>query len=376
VGGDVGQARLFTDAIQHAHHADKMALAPVGREEKGRFRLRLFEQQINGGAPDHARLRAALGVREPDRFLFLVEPCPFQPQGFHAPETGEQQEADGGKPGWVLALLRDGAKCLAQALDLGATEPPFSGLGGQFSDSLGRIGFDLSEAHGMLEDGVQGRNGSRRDPFAAGGGAATAADASLRCLAGRDIRLRAFDVAELEGADLPPAKQRFDVRLNPAAIHRQRGCLDGASAAAKDAAGFCFGDVPVADLGDGQESGRLGLLGDRIDTLGHGDQLLMGKRAGFLDGHQAIAPDHHPPQASLGCAILDHEALETRRHDLHAEAAKLAIPQETLPNLDPNLRRFRSLQGVDDALGDSFPSHFNHLLDICLEWPHHTIDRS
>src|SRR5208282_4854039 len=63
---DVGQPRLFTDAIQHAHHADEMALAPIGREEVERFRLWLIEQQINGGTPDYPRLRTALGVREPN----------------------------------------------------------------------------------------------------------------------------------------------------------------------------------------------------------------------------------------------------------------------------------------------------------------------
>ena len=155
--------------------------------------------------------------------------------------------------------------------------------------------------------------------------------------------------------------------LDPAAIHRQGGRLDGASAPAEDAPGLGLGNIPVADLGDGQESRRLGLFGDRVDALGHGDELLMGEGAGLLDGHQPIAPDDHPPGAALGRAVLDDEALEARRHDLHAEAAELAIPQETLPNLDPNLRRFRSLQGVDNTLGELFPSHISHLLEVCLE---------
>ena len=51
----------------------------------------------------------------------------------------------------------------------------------------------------------------------------------------------------------------------------------------------------------------------------------------------------------FGRAVLDDEAFQTRRHDLHAEAAQLAIPHKILPNLDPNLRRFRSSESVDDA---------------------------
>jgi hypothetical protein len=142
----------------------------------------------------------------------------------------------------------------------------------------------------MFEDRVQCRDGSRGDAFAASGRAAPTADSWLRRLAGRDVGLGALDVAEFEGADLPPAEQRLDVGLNPAAIHRQCGSLDGAPAPAKDAARLGLGNVPVADLCDGQESGRLGFFGDRIDALGHGDELLMGKGAGLLDGHQPIAP--------------------------------------------------------------------------------------
>ena len=40
------------------------------------------------------------------------------------------------------------------------------------------------------------------------------------------------------------------------------------------------------------------------------------------------------------------------------------VPHESLPNLDPNLRRFRSLEAVDDPLGELFRSHINHLLEI------------
>src|SRR5208283_1820311 len=65
---------------------------------------------------------------------------------------------------------------------------------------------------------------------------------------------------------------------------------------------------------------------------------------------------------------LDDEALQARGHYLHAEAAQLAIPQETLPNLDPNLRRFRSLQGVHGTLGELFSSHISYLPEVCLEW--------
>ena len=373
---DVCQARLFTDAIKHAHHADKMALAPIRREEVGRFRLWLTEQQFDGGAPDHPSLRAALGVREPDRLFFLIQPCALQSQSFHAPKSSEQQEADGRKPGRVLTLLGGGAERLAQPLDLGAAEAPLAGLRGKLSNALGGIGFDPSEARGMLEDGVERRHGARRDAFAAGRGSATAADTRLRRLTRGDVGLRTLDVAELQRADLPAPEQRFDVGLDTAPIHRQGGRLDGAPAPAEDAPGLGLGDVPVADFGDGQESRRLCFFGDRVDALGHGDELLVGDDAGPFDGHQPVASDDHPPGAALGGAVLDDEALEARGHDLHAEAAQLAIPEKTLPNLDPNLRRFRSLQGVHGTLGKLFPSHISHLPELCLEFGDHTPPRS
>ena len=72
----------------------------------------------------------------------------------------------------------------------------------------------------MSEDRVQGRHGPRRDALAAGGCAATAADARFRSLAGGDVGLRALDVAELERTDLPATEERLDVGLDPASIHR------------------------------------------------------------------------------------------------------------------------------------------------------------
>ena len=97
----------------------------------------------------------------------------------------------------MLPLFRAVAKRLAQLADLGATEPPYAGRAGELANSLGGVGFDLSETHGMLEDRVQGRHGPRRDALTAGG-AADGADARFRSLTGGDVGLRALDVAELE----------------------------------------------------------------------------------------------------------------------------------------------------------------------------------
>ena len=40
---------------------------------------------------------------------------------------------------------------------------------------------------------------------------------------------------------------------------------------------------------------------------------------------------------SAAVAVLQDEALETRRHDLDAEAAQLLIPGDRIRTLDPNL---------------------------------------
>ena len=85
---DVVQPGARADAVENAHDADEMPFAPIGGEEEGRFRLWLIEQQFNCRAPDDPCLGAALGVRKPDRPLFLIEPRALQTQGFHAPEAG------------------------------------------------------------------------------------------------------------------------------------------------------------------------------------------------------------------------------------------------------------------------------------------------
>jgi hypothetical protein len=124
---------------------------------------------------------------KPDRSFILIKPCALQPKGFHPPEAGEQQETDRGEPSRVLPVLRTGAKRLAKPLDLFATEPPFARLGSELANPFGGVGFDLAKPHAMLKDRVQGRHGSRRDAFAAGGGAAAAADPRFRSLAGRNV---------------------------------------------------------------------------------------------------------------------------------------------------------------------------------------------
>ncbi len=220
----------------------------------------------------------------------------------------------------------------------------------------------------MLEDGVQRRHCLGGHPFAAGRDTAPATNAGLRRLAGSDVGLGAFDVPELERANLPFAKQRSDMRVNPAAVHPQCGRPDRPPAPAEDAPGFGLGQIPVTNVVDRQLRGRLGLgLLFRVDTLGDHRQFLKGERASFFDRHQAVAADDGPLVAPGGRPVLDDEAFQTRRHHLDAEASELAIPHKTLPNLDPNSGRFRSSERVDNALCELFPSHINYLQAICLE---------
>ena len=56
------------------------------------------------------------------------------------------------------------AQRLAEALDLGAAEPSFTRRAGEPADALGGIALDLADAHRMLEDRVQRREGPRGTP--------------------------------------------------------------------------------------------------------------------------------------------------------------------------------------------------------------------
>lgn len=49
VRSDAFQPGLLTHAVEDAHHADEMTVAPIGREEEGRLHLGLVEEQIDGG---------------------------------------------------------------------------------------------------------------------------------------------------------------------------------------------------------------------------------------------------------------------------------------------------------------------------------------
>ena len=72
----------------------------------------------------------------------------------------------------------------------------------------------------------------------------------------------------LERPERSIAEQWLDVRFDPAAVHRQRGWLNGPSASAKDAASLGRGEIPVADLGGSDDLAEGFFLLGRIDTIG------------------------------------------------------------------------------------------------------------
>ena len=81
--GDVLQLRHCADAIEHAYDPDEMPFAPIGREEEARSGLWLSQQQVDGGAADDPRLRAALRIGKSDRALFVMEPGTLQSEPLH-----------------------------------------------------------------------------------------------------------------------------------------------------------------------------------------------------------------------------------------------------------------------------------------------------
>lgn len=105
VRSDVQQSRVPTGSIKNTHHADEMALAPIGRKEERRRRLWLFEKQIKSTLSDHADLSAALGIREADCAFLFIKPDALQPQAFHASETCQKKEPNGREASRMLAVL-------------------------------------------------------------------------------------------------------------------------------------------------------------------------------------------------------------------------------------------------------------------------------
>lgn len=118
-----------------------MSVAPIGRKEEGRLRLRLFQEKGDGGLADHAGLRAGLGIGKTDRSLFLVKPRVFEAQPFHAAETRQQKKADRRQTCRMLPLFRGEAQGLAETVDFGVAEPPFARRTGEPSDNPWRDWF-------------------------------------------------------------------------------------------------------------------------------------------------------------------------------------------------------------------------------------------
>jgi hypothetical protein len=56
-----------------------MAIAPISREEEGRFsNLRLGKENLDGGIADHSGLCAAFRVGETDGAFLVIQPSPLK----------------------------------------------------------------------------------------------------------------------------------------------------------------------------------------------------------------------------------------------------------------------------------------------------------
>lgn len=164
-------------------------------------------------------------------------------------------------------------------------------------------------------------------------------------LSGDDVHLHLFDVGDAQGADLPSADQRHDMRLDPAAIHGQRRSLDRPVLATEDRPGFGVLKIPIADFPD--RDGRPGLrpLLGRVGTAHDGCQLQDSLFARLVDGKDTIPTDYDPAATPFLVPVLKHERLEARRDDADAKSAQFRIPQERL-----SLRGDR--KRVDRCLGE------------------------
>ncbi len=163
-----------------------------------------------------------------------------------------------------------------------------------------------------------------------------------RRLASRNVSLHRFDIAEPQAGNPPVIQKLLDVRFDAALVHRQGGRPYRPPALAENAPCVGFQEIPVAALAD-RRGAAVGLSRDRGgDPLEHREQLLVGGHPGLLDGHQSVAADDQTAGPTFRGAILNHEALQSRGHHLHAEATELTIPRKTFSHLDSNLGRLCS----------------------------------
>ena len=211
----------------------------------------------------------------------------------------------------MLAVLFGDEHGLSELFDLVNAEAALLFLSGQLAHTIGWIVGNDVETFGVREETLQCRNGPCRDTAATGGCSAPARAARLCRLPGRNVRLHALDVGELERADLTAAEQRLDVRLDPAPIHGQSSRLDGAIAAPKDAACLGFRQIPVAHIHDRDRlAGARGLFG-RVRPAGDGAELDFGLVAGLLDRQHPVAPDQDASAAAFRVSVLEDERLQT-----------------------------------------------------------------
>lgn len=241
-----------------------------------------------------------------------VEPTPFHADDLGNAVAGQHQGSDCGEASRIfLVPLRD-FHCFAKGSDFGGTKPTSARFAGDLANA--RCGI-------VLDDVIPKRVGQealqRRDSASGNArptGSLATAPTFLRGpgrLSSDDVHLHLFDVGDAQGADLPSADQRYDMRLDPAAIHGQRRSLDRPVLATEDRPGFGVLKIPIADFSDRDGCPGLRSLLGRIGTADDRRQLQDRLLARLLDGEDAIATDHDPAAAPFLVPVLNDEGLET-----------------------------------------------------------------
>lgn len=130
VRGDVLESRPCADAIEHAYDPGEMAFTPIGREEEARSGLWLSQQQVDGGAADDPRLRAALRVGKSDRGFLVMEKGTVQSEPLHTAQPRHQKKRGVIQvyPTWEKAMHRQDALLsrLPQGASFSPTRPVFA----------------------------------------------------------------------------------------------------------------------------------------------------------------------------------------------------------------------------------------------------------
>ncbi len=196
------QAGAGAYAVEDAHDADEVAIAPIGGENVGRSAsLPLTHQFDDRGIAGRSHLRTGLRVGERHAVVVRLDPLLSHRPDLHPPEAGQELGADRREPGRMLSFALHLLHDFAEVPDFAGAQTPLQLVRGDDPHAVRRTLLDDPEPARVIEEAAKRADRPPGHARATRGLSAATGATLPRRPAGRDVGLEPLNIGELQMGD-------------------------------------------------------------------------------------------------------------------------------------------------------------------------------